>query len=52
MKLNLNDFDFEDFEELPQKQKIVKKKNKDVEEKNDTYKKQRKRKDDLDVLFR
>lgn len=55
MKLNLNDFDFEDFEELPQKQKIVKKKNKDVvedKEKNDTYKKQRKRKDDLDVLFR
>ena len=52
MKLNLNEFDFEEFEELPQKQKIVRKKKNEDKEKNDTYKKQRKRKDDLDVLFR
>ncbi len=52
MKLNLNDFDFDEFEELPQKQKIVRKKKDDDKEKIDTYKKSRKRKDDLDVLFR
>ena len=51
MKLNINDFDFEEFEELPQKEKIVRKKKNEDKEKSDTYKKPRKRKDDLDVLF-
>jgi len=51
MKLNINDFDFDEFEELPQKQKIVRKKKNEDKEKNDTYKKPRKRKDDIDVLF-
>lgn len=54
MKLNLNDFDFDEFDELPQKQKLVKKKKTDTasddKKKNDTYKKHRKNKD-LDVLF-
>lgn len=54
MKLNVNDFDFDEFEELPRKQKIVKKKKKEFVipiEENDSYKKPRKRKDNLDVLF-
>lgn len=35
MKLDLNNLDWEEFEELPSKQKIVKKKSKDSEKEKD-----------------
>jgi len=53
MKINLNDFEFDELDELPVKQKLVKKKkiikpDTEMSDKKDNYKK---RKKDDDVLF-
>ncbi len=51
MKIDINKNDWDEFDKLPKKEKIKKKPKSDNKE-NDNYKKNRKRGDDLDVLFR
>lgn len=52
MKLDVNNFEWEDFDDLPAKEKIVKKKKKDLDDKelkskkNDNYRKRRKNPDE------
>lgn len=52
--MKLNEFEWEEYDELPKKEKIKKKPKKvnpSDEKEKDTYKKKRKRGNDLDVLF-